>query len=127
MRVMVLKPGELAEVINIKAAEIAEIVDGVPEAIFPFDDKIGIYVNEQGKILGLPKNRSLYDDDGAVVDVFAGTMVIASEDGDLTDEEIVKLLAIFGDPDPDLDEELEDCLDRLIGLLERIFLSKEEK
>lgn len=129
MRVMVLKPGELAEVINIRAVEISEIVDGIPKEIFPFSDRIGIYINEDRK--GLPLNRSVYNKDGGFDGICAGTMVIASEDGDLTDEEIKTLLNIFGEPEewPDEEEaaELEECFEKLTALLDKIFSQKKRE
>lgn len=129
MRVMILKPGELAEVINIRAVEISGIVGGIPKEIFPFSDKIGIYINEDRK--GLPLNRSVYNKNGGFDGICAGTMVIASEDGDLTDEEIIKLLNIFGEPEkwPDEEEaaELEECFDKLITLLDKIFPPKKSE
>lgn len=51
-----------------------EVVEGYIEPIY-FDD-VAIVVNEEGKINGLPLNRSLYDDNGERFDIIAGTFFV---------------------------------------------------
>lgn len=77
VRAMILEPGCDAEVRFICPKKIDELVDGRPEFTVPHKG-ICIAVNEEGKIKGLPLNRSLVDDDGEILDIFAGTMVIHS-------------------------------------------------
>jgi hypothetical protein len=49
------------------------IVDGLVEAIYPFEDEEpALICNEEGKLLGLPYNRALRDEDGRIYDVIAG-------------------------------------------------------
>lgn len=52
-------------------------VGGSIEAIYPFDDPVAIICNEEGKMLGLPLNRALRDEDHHVYDVVAGTFLVA--------------------------------------------------
>ena len=52
-------------------------VGGSIEAIYPFDDPVAIICNEEGKLLGLPLNRALRDEDHHVYDVVAGTFLVA--------------------------------------------------
>ena len=52
-------------------------VGGRIEAIYPFDDPVAIICNEEGKLLGLPLNRALRDEDHHVYDVVAGTFLVA--------------------------------------------------
>lgn len=52
-------------------------VDGYIECVYPFDDDVCIICNEEGKINGLPLNRSLRDEKGEIYDVIAGTFIIA--------------------------------------------------
>jgi hypothetical protein len=97
VRAMILEPGKHAEVRFICPKKIAELVDGCPEFTAPHKG-ICIAVNEEGKIKGLPLNRSLVGDDGEILDIFAGTMVILGcneeeEIHSLTDEQVVSLLA----------------------------------
>ncbi len=103
VRAMILEPGRQAEVRFICPKKIDELVDGHPEYTVPRKG-ICIAVNEEGKIKGLPLNRSLVDDDGSIQDIFAGTMVIfgcndKEEICSLTDEQVVSLLDEFGEPE----------------------------
>ena len=103
VRAMILEPGRQAEVRFICPKKIDELVDGHPEYTVPRKG-ICIAVNEEGKIKGLPLNRSLVDDDGSIHDIFAGTMVIfgcndKEEICSLTDEQVVSLLDEFGEPE----------------------------
>lgn len=103
VRAMILEPGRNAEVRFICPKKIAELVGGCPEFTVPHEG-IRIAVNEEGKIKGLPLNRSLVDDDGEILDIFAGTMVIfgcndEEELCSLTDEQVVSLLDEFGEPE----------------------------
>lgn len=52
-------------------------VGGSIEAIYPFDDPVAIICNEEGKMLVLPLNRALRDEDHHVYDVVAGTFLVA--------------------------------------------------
>jgi hypothetical protein len=131
VRAMILEPGKHAEVRFICPKKIDELVDGCPEFTVPHKG-ICIAVNEEGKIKGLPLNRSLVDDDGEILDIFAGTMVILGcndkeEILSLTDEQVVSLLDEFGEPetpedwvDDDVDftrEDLHALLDVMINKL----------
>ena len=41
------------------------------EVVYPFEDNVGLIVNEEGKINGLPLNRALRDEKGEIYDVIA--------------------------------------------------------
>ena len=51
-------------------------VGGDIEVVYPFDDPVGIICNEEGKLEGLPLNRSLKDEDGEIYDILAGTFLV---------------------------------------------------
>ncbi|MBQ8371113.1 MAG: DUF3846 domain-containing protein, partial [Clostridia bacterium] len=55
--------------------------------------------NDEGKLIGLPWNRPLFDDDGHICDVIAGTFLVVglSEDDfdSLTDGQIDKFTEVF--------------------------------
>ena len=57
-------------------------VGGYIEAIYPFEDSVGLVCNEEGKLEGLPLNRAVYGEDGKMFDIIAGTFLIVglSED-----------------------------------------------
>ena len=49
---------------------------GYIEILYPFDDPIALVCNEEGKLLGLPLNRSLRDSCGQNYDAIAGTFFL---------------------------------------------------
>ena len=53
-----------------------EMVGGWIEMIMPFDDEAAIICNEEGKILGLPMNRALRNEEGKVIDIVCGDFFI---------------------------------------------------
>ena len=72
-----------------------QIVGGIIQAIYPFDNpEIALICNDDGKLIGLPLNRALYDKDGKLFDIIAGTFFVCSAPADsenfesLTDEQI---------------------------------------
>ena len=51
-------------------------VGGDIECVYPFDDEVAVICNDEGKLEGLPLNRSLRDEDGEIYDVVAGTFLV---------------------------------------------------
>ena len=47
------------------------------QAIYPFPDKAAVVCNEEGKNLGLPFNRPLFDENGLPYDIICGTFFVA--------------------------------------------------
>lgn len=78
MTVVACYPGKTAQVIEIDGSleSMQQIVGGNIEAIYPFDDPVAIICNEEGKIDRLPLNRALYTEDGKMVDIACGNMMI---------------------------------------------------
>ncbi len=78
---------------------LQQIVGGYIQALYPFDDPVAIICNEEGKLLGLPWNRPLYDENGRIYDIIAGTFIIAGltkdDFGSLSYEMIEKYTAMF--------------------------------
>ena len=66
-------------------------VVGLIQAVYPYEDLVGIICNDDGKINGLELNRAITDEDGKVIDIIAGTFLVAG----LTDDE-------FGSLSPEL-------------------------
>ena len=48
-------------------------VGGDIAASYPFDDPVGLVLNDEGKLIGLDLNRSLRDEHGEIYDIVAGT------------------------------------------------------
>ena len=97
MKILVIEPLKLPYVkeINGNLESMQQIVDGTIQAIYPFDNpEIALICNDDGKLIGLPLNRALYDKDGKLFDIIAGTFFVCSAPADsenfesLTDEQI---------------------------------------
>lgn len=79
MKVLVVEPGKVpyeAEIEDgLKAMQ--KIVGGYIQAIYPFEDPVAVICNDEGKLLGLPLNRALRDENNEVYGVIAGNFFIA--------------------------------------------------
>ena len=51
-------------------------VGGDIAASYPFDDPVGLVLNDEGKLIGLDLNRSLRDENGEIYDIVAGTFLV---------------------------------------------------
>ena len=81
-------------------------VGGTIEAVYePGGRDAALICNDEGKLLGLPLNRALRDEDGEIYDVIAGTFFICGAPADsgnftsLTDEQAAYWLARFVQPE----------------------------
>lgn len=75
IKVIVLEPMKEAYVrmIGNDLRSMQDVVDGKIEVIFPFENGVGLIVNEEGKINGLPLNRAIFNSEGKIIDIIAGT------------------------------------------------------
>ena len=64
-----------------------QAVGGSIGASYPFEDPVAIVYNDDGKLMGLPLNRALWDEDGLMYDVIAGTFLVVG----LGEEDFVSL------------------------------------
>ena len=78
IKVLFFSPGEYA-----RTVEIDDTLEGMQEAVggwieeyMPFDDDAAIVCNEEGKMMGLPLNRAVKDEDGRVMDIICGDFFI---------------------------------------------------
>ena len=78
MIVLKVEPEKAPERIEISGdlESMQEIVGGSIQAIYPFDEPIALICNEEGKLDGLPLNRSFRDEDGTIYDVITGTFFL---------------------------------------------------
>lgn len=94
---LLVEPNEHPKVIEAKTGleDLQHLVGGFIEVVYPFEDPVGLIVNEEGKINGLPLNRALRDENNEVYDVIAGSFLVTglTEDsfGSLTPEQIGKV------------------------------------
>lgn len=60
-------------------------VGGLIEVFNIYDDPVVIICNEEGKINGSQLNRAIYDEDGEMVEIMAGSfLVVGDSEGDFT-------------------------------------------
>ena len=103
--VLLVEPGQYPKAMQIgtELEDLQEIVGGSIEVTYPFEEEVGIILNEEGKILGLPFNRAMRNDDGDVYDIYAGPFIVAglTEDdfGSLTPEQMDKYEKMFHQPE----------------------------
>lgn len=80
MKILVIEPCRepYETVIDHRLETMQKLVGRYIQAIFPFEDdpEIALICNEEGKLMGLPLNRALFDEDGAIYDIIAGTFFV---------------------------------------------------
>lgn len=105
MTVLLVEPNKYPEVKEIGTGleSLQQAVGGNIEVTYPFEDNVGLVVNEEGKINGMPLNRAVRDEDGGVTDIVAGSFLVVglTEDsfGSLTQEQIGKFEQEFHQPE----------------------------
>ena len=107
MQIVVVEPKKKPMVQDIDAGleSMQKIVGGSIEAVYPFDEPVALICNEEGKLLNLPLNRALRDDEGNVYDIISGTFFLcaAPPDSDrfagLTDQQVKTYMERFAMPE----------------------------
>lgn len=107
MRVLVVEPKCKPEVqeIDDRLEAMQEIVGGLIQALYPFKEPVVLICNDEGKMLNLPANRGLRNEDGELYDIVVGTFFLcgAPPDSDsfvsLTSEQIEKYGELFHNPE----------------------------
>ena len=105
MRVLVVEPGKRPIVKEIETGlePLQKAVGGLIEAVYPFEEPVAIVCNEEGKLLELPLNRALLDENGHVYDIIAGTFLVVglTEDnfGSLDDALLEQFQTRFRQPE----------------------------
>ena len=107
MQVDVVEPKKKPIVQDIDAGleSMQKMVGGSIQAIYPFEEPVALIANEEGKLLNLPLNRALRDDEGNVYDIISGTFFVcaAPPDSDrfagLTDQQVKTYIERFATPE----------------------------
>ena len=79
MKILVVEPLKVPyeKEIDGSLESMQAVVGGLIQLLYPFEDpELALICNDEGKILGLPYNRALRDEDGRVYDVVAGTFFL---------------------------------------------------
>lgn len=90
MKVLVIEPGKqpVVKEIGNTLKDMQRMVGGYIQAYYPWMDEVAIICNDEGKIMCLPLNRSIFGEHGELVDIIAGTFFICGapmDSGKFTD------------------------------------------
>ena len=107
MQVVVVEPKKKPVVQDIDSGleSMQRTVGGSIQAIYPFEEPVALICNEEGKLLGLPLNRALRDDDGTVYDIISGSFFLCAAPpdsdrfADLTDQQVKTFMERFSMPE----------------------------
>ena len=105
MKILVVQPEKVPEEMEISGSleSMQAVVGGLIQAVYPFEDPVALVCNEEGKLLGLPWNRALYDDKDKLYEIVAGTFFICGIDSDdfcsLTEEQMETYRKRFARPE----------------------------
>ena len=107
MKILQIEPSRAPVVAEIDGSleAMQEVVGGLIQALFPFDDPVALIANDDGKLLGLPANRALRDEAGEPYDILCGTFFLCGAPANydhftgLTDEQVEKYRAMFQHPE----------------------------
>ena len=96
IRVLMCEVGKECEIKEIESglASLQAIVGGMIEC-YPIGENLDLVLNEEGKMMQLPWNRPLFDQDGKVFDLVAGPCFLIRADNEggfisVTDEDVEK-------------------------------------
>ena len=107
MRILVVEPERKPEVREIDGSlkSMQEIVGGLIQPVYPFDDTVVLVCNDEGKLMNLPANRGLRDKDGQIYDIVCGTFFLCAAPANsdhftsLTLEQIERYEELFHTPE----------------------------
>lgn len=88
MRVVVVEPGKVPyeKEIDSGLKSMQKMVDGLIQAIYPYDEPVALICNDEGKLQGLLYNRALRDPETwEIYDAVAGTFFLCGAPADSED------------------------------------------
>jgi len=105
MNVIVVEPGKQPYVKEIPDTleSLQKEVGGDIQAVYPYEDAVAIICAEEGKLMRMPFNRALRDEEGHIYDVLVGKFLIVGLGEDnftsMPEELIPKYKEIFDTPE----------------------------
>ena len=107
MQILMVEPERRPELREIDGSlkSMQSIVGGLIQPMYPFDDSVALVCNDEGKVMNLPLNRSLRDEDGQIYDIVYGTFFLCGTPADsdhftsLTPEQIEQYQKLFHTPE----------------------------
>ena len=103
--VIAVEPGKKPYVQEIQGGleSLQREVGGDIQAVYPYDDPLAIIAAESGKLMGMPFNRALRDEDGHIYDALVGKFLIVGLGEDnfvsIPEELIPKYICEFQTPE----------------------------
>lgn len=78
MTVLAVLPGKAPERMELDGSleSMQKFVGGTIQAVYPFSEPVAIVCNDEGKLMGLERNRALWDDDGNIYDILCGPFFV---------------------------------------------------
>ena len=78
LSVLKIAPGQHPQQVEIDndLKALQQAVGGSIDAVYPFADPVAIICNDEGKLMGLPLNRALRDENGQTYDVLTGNFLV---------------------------------------------------
>lgn len=101
IRVLIVEPGKAPYAAEIPSGleSLQQNVEGRIQVLYPFEDSAAVICNDEGKLLGLPWNRPLFDEEGQIYDILVGTFLVVGLTEDdfcsLTDEQLQRYTEVF--------------------------------
>ena len=105
MTVLIVEPGKTPCETEIDGGleSLQKTVGGDIQAVYPYAEPVALICHEEGKMIGLPLNRALYDAEGQIYDIVAGTFIVCGLSGDnfasLTPEDMARIKEQFHQPE----------------------------
>jgi len=79
LKVLMIEPGKAPYEAELDGSlkSMQEAVGGGIKGYYPYTEPVAIVCNDEGKINGLPLNRAIYNEDGEMIEIMAGTFFMA--------------------------------------------------
>jgi len=108
MKVLIVAPEKrpYAKDIDSDLQSMQEVVGGLIQAVYPFEEPVALICNEEGKLLNLPLNRALRESgSNHIYDVVVGTFFLCGAPSNsenfesLTEEQIRRYSEVYAVPE----------------------------
>lgn len=78
IKVLRVEPCKEPSVVEIEHTleSLQKEVGGDIQAVYPFEEKVAIVCNDEGKCIGLPPNRCMRNEEGEIYDVLCGNFLV---------------------------------------------------
>ena len=107
MTVLIVESGKVPRRAEIGSdlKSMQDVVGGLIQAVYPFEEPVALICNEEGKLQNLPMNRFLLDENGLIYDLIVGTFFLCAAPADsenfesLSEEQLTRYQEMFRNPD----------------------------